>query len=140
VDKFNTKPLLLLYILLAIMDFQTLQDYCLSLPFTEEGFPFDNDTMVFKVVGKMFALTSLKNWEEGQPRINLKCEPTKALELREQYEGIQPGYHMSKTHWNTVTINQDVNDKLLKSLIKDSYDLVFGSLSKKVRTELMDNG
>lgn len=118
------------------MDFDQLYTICLSRPHTEETFPFDQDTMVFKVAGKMFALTSLSDWEEGQPSINLKCDPTRALELREHYEGIEPGYHMSKVHWNTVNLNRDVPDKMVLELIQHSYDLVWNSLSKKVREGL----
>lgn len=118
------------------MDFDRLLNICLSLPHTEETFPFDQDTMVFKVAGKMFALTSLSDWEEGHPSINLKCDPTRAIELREEYEGIEPGYHMSKVHWNTVKLNRDVPDKMVLEFIQHSYDLVWNSLSKKVREGL----
>ncbi len=111
-------------------------DYCLSKKGVTEHFPFDEDTLVFKVGGKMFALSSLSNWEKGSPGANLKCDPDRALELRAEYDGITPGFHMSKTHWNTVTINADVPDKLVRELIAHSYDLVFASLTKKVREEL----
>jgi predicted DNA-binding protein (MmcQ/YjbR family) len=119
------------------MEFNQLHDFCMSLPYAEETFPFDQDTLVFKVGGKAFALTSLKVWEEGAARINLKCVPERSIELREQYAAIEPGYHMNKTHWNTVTINQDVNDILLKELINHSYQLVFNSLSSKLKKELL---
>lgn len=118
------------------MDFDHLLNNCLSLAHTEETFPFDQDTMVFKVAGKMFALTSLSDWEEGRPSVNLKCNPEKALELREQYAGIEPGYHMNKVHWNTVYLNRDVPDKLVLELIQHSYELVWKSLSKKTRDAL----
>ena len=117
------------------MTFNQLMEICLGLPHTEDTFPFDKDTMVFKVKGKMFALTSLSDWENENPSVNLKCDPDKALELREQYDAVKPGYHMSKIHWNTVHINQDVNDKLLTSMIKDSYQLVWNSLPKKDRLD-----
>ena len=118
------------------MNIEQLYDFCLSKKGVTENFPFDNDTLVFKVGGKIFALTSLGNWEKGTPSINLKCNPERALELRSEYEGIQPGYHMNKKHWNTVTINQDVPDNKLIELINHSYELVFASLPKNVRETL----
>lgn len=116
-----------------IQDFYTL---CLSMKGVTEHFPFDEDTLVFKVGGKMFALTSLTGWENNTPSVNLKCEPERALELRAEYDGINPGYHMSKVHWNTITINSDVPPALLKELIKHSYDLIFASLTKKLQAEI----
>ena len=111
------------------MNAESLREYCLSLPFTTEGFPFDNNTLVFKVHNKMFALIGLK---EGN-RVNLKCDPKRAIELRETYEAVFPGYHMSKIHWNTVNFNEDLPDNLLIELIDHSYNLVFKSLPKKIR-------
>ena len=101
-----------------------------------EHFPFDEDTLVFKVGGKMFALSSLKQWEKQEPSVNLKCDPERALELRANYDAINEGYHMSKIHWNTVAINQDVPDAMLKALIDHSYDLIFKSLTKKIQAEI----
>lgn len=118
------------------MNIEQLYEFCLSKKGVTENFPFDNDTLVFKVGGKMFALTSLENWEKGKPTINLKCDPEWALELRSEYEGIQAGYHMSKKHWNTVAINKDVPDKKLIELINHSYELVLVSLAKSVRESL----
>ncbi len=118
------------------MNIEQLYEFCLSKKGVTETFPFDNDTLVFKVGGKMFALTSLENWEKGTPAINLKCDPEWSLELRSEYEGIQAGYHMSKKHWNTVAINQDVPDKKLIELINHSYELVFASLTKSTREAL----
>lgn len=118
------------------MDIQQYFDYCLSKKAVTEHFPFDEDTLVFKIGGKMFALSSLSQWEKGMPTINLKCDPERAEELRANYNAIQPGYHMSKMHWNTVAVNDDVSDKMLKELIDHSYDLVFSSLTKKVREAL----
>jgi predicted DNA-binding protein (MmcQ/YjbR family) len=92
---------------------------------------------VFKVGGKMFALSSLKEWEKGTPSINLKCDPEKALELRAEYESVKPGFHMSKVHWNTVGFNGDVSNKMMCELINDSYELVFKSLTKKIQTEIL---
>jgi predicted DNA-binding protein (MmcQ/YjbR family) len=94
---------------------------------------------VFKVGGKMFCLTSLKQWESNEPSLNLKCDPDKAEVLRAEYEAIQPGYHMSKKHWNTIEFHSDVNDKMMYQLIKDSYDLVFKSLTKKIQSEIKES-
>ena len=101
-----------------------------------EHFPFDEDTLVFKVGGKMFALSSLKEWENGKPSLNLKCDPDWAQELRGQYDEIQPGYHMSKIHWNTIAVNSEISDTFVKELIDHSYDLVFKSLTKKIQSEI----
>lgn len=106
--------------------------YCLRKPFVTEGFPFDASTLVLKVDGKLFALTDADNFKS----INLKCDPEEAIELRERFMGIQPGYHMSKKHWNTVSLHEDVSDALLYELIDKSYDLVYQSLTKKRRNEL----
>ncbi|MBC7641745.1 MAG: MmcQ/YjbR family DNA-binding protein, partial [Flavobacterium sp.] len=93
-------------------------------------------TLVFKVGGKMFALANLSDFEKGHPTTNLKCEPDKAQELRAEFEDILPGYHMSKIHWNTVNINKNVSDKMVFELIDHSYELVFGSLTKKLQSEI----
>jgi predicted DNA-binding protein (MmcQ/YjbR family) len=98
----------------------------------EETFPFDNDTLVFKVMGKMFALSSIKNPNS----VNLKCNPEKAIELRAIFGAIIPGYHMSKVHWNTISYNEDVSDSLILELVDHSYQLVVSSLTKKLKTEL----
>ncbi len=121
------------------MNIQQYFEYCLSKKGVTEHFPFDEDTLVFKVGGKMFALASLQEWEKGNPSVNLKCDPEKAEELRAEYDDIQPGYHMSKVHWNTVKANRDVSDKFLKELIDDSYDLVFKSLTKKIQSEVLSS-
>lgn len=118
------------------MNLETFYEYCLSKKAVTEHFPFDEDTLVFKVGGKMFALSSLKQWEKQEPSVNLKCEPERALELRANYDAINEGYHMSKIHWNTVAINQDVPDAMLKALIDHSYDLIFKSLTKKIQAEI----
>ncbi len=119
------------------MDLGFFYEYCLSKNGVTEHFPFDNDALVFKVGGKMFALTSLKQWENGNPTLNLKCDPERAEALRNQYDGIMPGYHMHKKHWNTITINGDVPDSLVKELIDHSFDLVFKSLPLKIQNELL---
>jgi predicted DNA-binding protein (MmcQ/YjbR family) len=120
------------------MNLETYYEYCLSKKGVTEHFPFDEDTLVFKVGGKMFALSSLLQWEKGSPSMNLKCDPERAQELRAEYDAIQPGFHMSKVHWNTIAVNQDVPTVLLKELIDHSYDLVFKSLTKKIQTEIIE--
>ncbi|MBX2844662.1 MAG: MmcQ/YjbR family DNA-binding protein [Saprospiraceae bacterium] len=115
------------------MNVEEVRAYCLLKPHTTEGFPFDEQTLVFKVAGKMFALTGLE-WE--QCHVNLKCDPERSLELREQYPEIVPGYHMSKKHWNTVAFEAGLSEDFLKELIDHSYELVVGSFSKKKREEL----
>lgn len=119
------------------MNLETFYEYCLSKKGVTEHFPFDEDTLVFKVGLKMFALSSLNEWEKGNPSVNLKCNPEYAEELRAEYDDIKPGWHMSKIHWNTVEINRDVPDILIKELIDHSYDLVFKSLTKKVQLEVL---
>lgn len=119
------------------MDLGFFYEYCLSKNGVTEHFPFDKDTLVFKVGGKMFALSSLMQWENGNPSINLKCDPERAEELRNEYDEIQPGYHMSKKHWNTVAVRQGFSDELLTELIDHSYALVFSSLSVKDRNEII---
>ncbi|WP_320816104.1 MmcQ/YjbR family DNA-binding protein [Flavobacterium sp.] len=118
------------------MNIQQLYEFCHSKKGVTEHFPFDEDTLVFKVGGKMFCLASLKKFEEGNPFLNLKCNPERAIELREQYEAIKPGYHMSKTHWNSVYLNEELPSKMITDLINDSYGLVFSSLSKKIKESL----
>ncbi|PKB16940.1 MmcQ/YjbR family DNA-binding protein [Flavobacterium sp. 5] len=120
------------------MNLETYYEYCLSKKGVTEHFPFDEDTLVFKVGGKMFALSSLLQWEKGNPHINLKCDPERAQELRAEYDAINPGFHMSKVHWNTITVNNDVSNTLLKELIDHSYDLVFKSLTKKIQMEIIE--
>ena len=122
------------------MNIQHYVDFCLSKSGVTEHFPFDEDTLVFKVGGKMFALSSLSEWEKGSPSANLKCNPDRAEELRAEYDGIRPGYHMSKVHWNTVSINADVPDAMVRELIRHSYELVLKSLPKKVQSEIAASG
>lgn len=114
------------------MNIEEFREYCLSKKGTTESFPFDVITLVFKVGGKMFAICSIDEFDF----INLKCEPDKALELRAEYTAIKPGWHMSKKHWNSVYINRDVNDELVKNLIDHSYELIVDSLSQKTREAL----
>lgn len=116
------------------MYLEEIRDYCLSKKGTEETFPFDATTLVFKVFGKMYALIDI---DEARS-INLKCDPERAEELREQYDGIIPGYHMSKKHWNSVYFNSDVPAKLMKEMLVNSYELVVKGL-KKTDKELLAN-
>lgn len=119
------------------MHVEQLRDFCIAKKGVTEHFPFNEVTLVFKVMNKMFALSSLDKWEKGEESINLKCDPEKAIELREKFEGINPGFHMNKRLWNTVTINsRDVSDDLVKELINHSYDLVVKGLTKKAQKEL----
>lgn len=115
------------------MNVENFREFCLGKPQVTESFPFDSSTLVFKVCNKMFALTGL-NSEEF--RIILKCEPDLAILLREEYDCVIPGYHMSKTHWNTVVIDGSVNDDLLEEWINHSYDEVVKTLPKKIREGL----
>ena len=109
------------------MELAYLRNYLLIKKGAQEEFPFGPDIMVFKVMGKMFALIS---WTERPLRINLKCDPELAMHLREMYEAIIPGYHMNKTHWNTVLIDGSIPDDKIKWMIDHSYDLVFAGLTK----------
>lgn len=119
------------------MNIEQFRDFCLEKKGVTESFPFDENTLVFKVAGKMFALTSLKNWEEGIQFLNLKCDPEYAIELRTTYESIDPGYHMSKKHWNSVRIYKgELPYELISELITQSYNLVVKSLTKKQRETL----
>ena len=120
------------------MNLETYYEYCLSKKGVTEHFPFDKDTLVLKVGGKMFALSSLDQWEKGKPSVNLKCNPEYAQELRAQYDDIIPAFHMSKVHWNTVAINNDVSDSFVIKLIDHSYDLVFKKLAKKSQNEILE--
>lgn len=120
------------------MNLETYYEYCLSKKGVTEHFPFDEYTLVFKVGGKMFALSSLSQWEKGQPSVNLKCDPERAEELRAEYDDIQPGFHMSKTHWNTIAVNESVSDVLVEELIDHSYELVFKSLTKKLQNGIKE--
>jgi predicted DNA-binding protein (MmcQ/YjbR family) len=115
------------------MNIEDLREYCISKKGVIEGFPFDEVTLVFKVGGKMFALTKL----EGEPSVNLKCDPEKAIELREYYSEIVPGYHMNKLHWNTIYLKGSVPNNLIKELIDLSYNLVLASLPRAKREAVL---
>lgn len=114
------------------MNIEELREICISKAGVNEEFPFDNSALVFKVMGKMFALTNIDKYES----VNLKCDPERAVELRETYSGIIPGWHMNKTHWNTVLVDGSVDDSLLVELVQHSYDLVVSKLTKRDRLVL----
>ncbi len=114
------------------MNIEEFRNYCLKKPCVTEEFPFDEETLVFKVCGKMFTLTGLNE----EFRVNLKCEPERAIQLREQYPAIIPGYHMNKTHWNTVVMDGSLKDSFIMELIDHSYDLIVSKLPKKIQQEM----
>ena len=118
------------------MNIQQLYEFCLSKKAVTEHFPFDKDTLVFKVGGKMFCLASLQDWENENPSISVKCDPNYAEELRAQFESVTPGFHSSKKNWNTVFINREIPDKKIVHFINHSYELVVAGLTKKVRYEI----
>ena len=115
------------------MDIEQLREYCLSKPGAEETLPFGPDTLVFKTGGKVFLLTSL---DTEQLRFNVKSDPDKAIELREQYSCVQPGYHMNKKHWNTIVVDGSVTNRQLKEWIDHSYQLIVDSFHKKGKGQL----
>ena len=111
------------------MNIEDLRDYCLNKPGTTEGLPFGEQTLVFKVCGKIFLLIGL----EQANRFNAKCDPEWAIELREKYPEIIPGFHMNKKHWNTIYMDGGLKPALIRELIDRSYELVLESLPKKIR-------
>lgn len=113
------------------MNIEAYRDYCIAKPGVTEHFPFDDKVLVFKVMNKMFALCDVNTFDS----INLKCDPERAIELRAEYPGIIPGYHMSKVHWNTLQMDGSLSDKLILELIDHSYELIVKSLPKKVQKE-----
>ncbi|MFC1898441.1 MmcQ/YjbR family DNA-binding protein [Candidatus Cloacimonadota bacterium] len=116
------------------MNLKQLRKHLSSKPGAYEDFPFDDVTMVLKVGKKMFALISLDN---DPLNINLKCDPILAVELRQLYPAVIPGYHMNKTHWNTVILDGSIPDKIIKKMINDSYDLVFKTLTRKEKNKVL---
>jgi len=116
------------------MDLESFREYCLKKHGATEGTPFGADVLVFKVSGKMFALAAL---DEVPARVNLKCDPDLALELRDRYEQVWPGYHMNKKHWNTVEIASAIPETELRKMIDHSYELVVQSLPKAMRGKLL---
>ncbi len=117
------------------MNLETFRQYCLAKQGATEDTPFDETTLVFRVGNKIFALTDL---ERIPFRANLKCEPERAIELRERYDSITPGYHMNKMHWNTIEPEGQLSDVLFKELIDHSYNLIFNSLKKIERQKIID--
>jgi len=118
------------------MNIADLYEYCRNRPGVTEGFPFGEDVLVFRVAGKMFALVSL----ETRPMfVNLKCDPGRAVELRDRFEDIRPGYHMNKEHWNSVYLEGALDVRLVRELIDHSYDLVVASLTSKARAALAES-
>jgi predicted DNA-binding protein (MmcQ/YjbR family) len=113
------------------MNIEDVRDYCLAKPGADESFPFGEETLVFKVGGKVFLLAGL-----GDNSFNVKCDPEKAIELREHHPEVLPGYHMNKKHWNTVRTDGSLTAKQLREMINHSYDLVVKSLPKKLQLEL----
>ena len=116
------------------MNAESIREYCLKKKMVTESFPFGKDALVFKVKGKMFLLLHLN---QETVHFNVKCDPDLAIELREQYESIQPGYHMNKKLWNTVTVTPSIPVKLIREMIDNSYTLVVQSLPKKIQEELL---
>lgn len=114
------------------MNIEELRDYCLAKPGATEGFPFGEDTLVFKVAGKMFLLVGLNTANS----FNVKCDPELAVELREQHPEVQPGYHMNKKLWNTVYMDGNLTNKQLREMIDHSYQQVYNGLPKKLKTEI----
>ncbi len=120
-----------------MIDRQVLRDYCGSKPGAVEDFPFDAETLVFKVMGKLFALMGLDIPDDQPQTINLKCDPAWAEVLRQTYPAVQPGYHMNKRHWNTVTCDGTIPDSEIYEMIDQSYALVVKGLKKVDREKLM---
>jgi predicted DNA-binding protein (MmcQ/YjbR family) len=115
------------------MDATELRAWCVRQPGATEEFPFGPEHSVFKVVGKMFALSAL---DRTPLAVSVKCEPELAVALRDSYPAIRPGYHLNKRHWNTITLDGSLSDELVRDLIEDSYDLVVSALPKRVREQL----
>jgi len=116
------------------MDIETFRNYCLSKKGVTESFPFDQNTLVFKVMDKMFSISDVDNFES----INLKCDPEMAVDLREKYTDVLPGWHMNKKHWNTIVMSGNIPDGLISEWIDHSYDLVVDGLSRKMKKELSE--
>lgn len=114
------------------MNIEEYRDFCLYFPMVTESFPFDEKVLVFKVANKMFALTDIEEYEY----INLKCDPDRAILLREEFDEIKPGYHMHKRLWNSVYVNGQLEDEFIKELIIHSYKLVVSSLPKKDQAQI----
>jgi len=124
------------------MTLDIFREYCLAKPGVTEDYPFDGECAWLKVAGKMFALVNVTEMKMGDEAIppfhfaNLKCDPERAIELREEYEAIEPGWHMSKKHWNTIYFDGGLKDSFIKELIDHAYELVFSGLPKKTQEAL----
>lgn len=118
-----------------LMNSEEIRFYCIQKKAVEESFPFDDTTLVFKVGGKIFLLLSLYS---SPVQFNVKSDPEKAVELRERYHCVLPGYHMSKKHWNTIMCDGSAKESLIKEWIDDSYNLVYNGLTKKIKTEISE--
>lgn len=124
------------------MTLDSFLQYCLSKPGVTEDYPFEGECAWLKVGGKMFALVNITEMKMGDEIVspfhfaNLKCEPEKAIELRESHEEITPGWHMSKKHWNTIYFNGSLKDSIIKEMIDHAYELVVNKLPKKIRDQL----
>ncbi|NLR94239.1 MmcQ/YjbR family DNA-binding protein [Flammeovirga agarivorans] len=116
------------------MNIEDFRNYCLNKKGVTEGFLFDETTLVFKVGEKVFTITNIEMFES----INVKCDPELAIELRERYTSVLPGYHMNKKHWNTIVVNSDMDDSEVKKWVDHSYQLVFDKLPKKIKDVLVD--
>ena len=114
------------------MNLEFFRDFCLALPHVTEDTPFDANTLCFRVGGKIFAILDMEIFDY----VNLKCDPERSIELREQFPGITPGYHMNKKLWNSVSVRGDVPDRLILELARHSYELIYSSLPKKIKDEL----
>ncbi|HET8858370.1 MmcQ/YjbR family DNA-binding protein [Marivirga sp.] len=117
------------------MNIEDFRNFCIQKYGVTEELPFDENTLVFKVMGKIFALVDINLFES----VNLKCNPEEAIKLREQYDAVKPGYHMNKNHWNTIAFNGSISDREIFHWINHSYDLVVSKLPKKLRTEVHQN-
>jgi predicted DNA-binding protein (MmcQ/YjbR family) len=116
------------------MNIEEIREYCLSKRGVTEDYPFDDETLVLKVMGKMFALISM---EKIPLQLNVKCDPELAIEIREKYESVLPGYHMNKKHWNTIIVDGSIHSKEIKKWIDNSYTLVVNGLKKSDREKLL---
>lgn len=115
------------------MNIESFRNYCLAMKGVTESFPFDESTLVFKVKNKMFAATDVDYFQS----FNVKCDPEKAIELREAWPAVKPGYHMNKRHWNTIEIDNSIPDDILFEWIKHSYELVLAKLPQKEKQDLL---
>lgn len=111
------------------MDIEALREYCLRKPYTTEETPFGPDTLVFKVYGKLFCAFNIQTFES----VNLKCDPEYAIELRAEFAGVEPGFHMNKKHWNTIRFDTDVSPQQILRLVDHSFEMVVKKLPKKHR-------